>query len=60
MDNPKSIENQGRLMSVYKTSKNVRYITSVIFVIFMAFIVGGSYMAQQQQKLVVAEPVATP
>ena len=36
-------------MSVYKTSKKVRYITSVIFVLFMAFIVGGSYLAQQKQ-----------
>ena len=34
-------------MSVYATSKKVRYITSIIFVLFMAFIVGGSYIAQQ-------------
>lgn len=34
-------------MSVYKTSKKVRYITSIIFILFMAFIVGGSYLAQQ-------------
>jgi len=38
-------------MSVYKTSKKVRYITSVIFIIFMTFIVGGSYLAQQKQTL---------
>lgn len=36
-------------MSAYKTSKKVRYITSIIFVLFMAFIVGGSYFAQQNQ-----------
>jgi sensor domain CHASE-containing protein len=36
-------------MSVYVTSKKVRYITSVIFVLFMVFIVGGSYLAQQEQ-----------
>ncbi|MBE0469665.1 MAG: hypothetical protein IBX55_09200 [Methyloprofundus sp.] len=36
-------------MSVYVTSKKVRYITSMIFVLFMAFIVGGSYLAQQEQ-----------
>ncbi len=36
-------------MSVYVTSKKVRYITSVIFVLFMAFVVGGSYLAQQGQ-----------
>ncbi|NOQ16046.1 MAG: hypothetical protein GQ581_03220 [Methyloprofundus sp.] len=35
-------------MSVYKTSKKVRYITSVVFVLFMAFIVGGSLISQQQ------------
>lgn len=36
-------------MSAYKTSKKVRYITSIIFILFMAFIVGGSYLAQQTQ-----------
>jgi len=36
-------------MSVYVTSKKVRYITSVIFVLFMVFIVGGSYLAQQEK-----------
>lgn len=36
-------------MSVYKTSKKVRYITSIIFIVFMTFIVGGSYLAQQKQ-----------
>jgi len=36
-------------MSVYVTSKKVRYMTSVIFVLFMVFIVGGSYLAQQEQ-----------
>ncbi len=36
-------------MSVYVTSKKVRYITSIIFVLFMAFIVGGSYYAQQEK-----------
>lgn len=35
-------------MSFYKTSKKVRYITSIFFILFMAFIVGGSYLAQQQ------------
>lgn len=36
-------------MSDYVTSKKVRYITSIIFVLFMAFIVGGSYLAQQEK-----------
>ncbi|BCG62479.1 MAG: hypothetical protein methR_P0120 [Methyloprofundus sp.] len=35
-------------MSVYKTSKKVRYVTSVVFVLFMVFIVGGSLISQQQ------------
>ena len=39
-------------MSVYITSKKVRYITSIIFVLFMAFIVGGSYYAQQEKARV--------
>ncbi|GFO74078.1 hypothetical protein BPLS_P0507 [Bathymodiolus platifrons methanotrophic gill symbiont] len=37
-------------MSVYKTSKKVRYITSIIFVLFMTFIVGGSYLSQQEKS----------
>lgn len=36
-------------MSAYKTSKKVRYITSIIFILLMLFIVGGSYLAQQNQ-----------
>ncbi len=36
-------------MSVYITSKKVRYITSIIFVLFMVFIVGGSYLSQQEK-----------
>jgi len=35
-------------MSTYITSKKVRYTASIIFVLFMAFIVGGSYISQQQ------------
>jgi len=34
-------------MSAYKTSQKVRYTTSVLFILFMTFIVGGSYLAQQ-------------
>ena len=44
-------------MGAYKTSKKVRYITSIIFILFMAFIVGGSYLAQQAQ--VTTENTAT-
>ncbi len=36
-------------MSVYITSKKVRYMTAIIFVLFMAFIVSGSYYAQQEK-----------
>ncbi|NOQ62971.1 MAG: hypothetical protein GQ582_00480 [Methyloprofundus sp.] len=43
-------------MSVYKTTKKVRYITSIIFFLFMSFIVGGSYLAQQDK----AEPLQAP
>ena len=39
-------------MSVYITSKKVRYISSIIFVLFMAFIVGGSYLSQQEKTSV--------
>jgi len=42
-------------MSVYVTSKKVRYITSIIFVVFMGFIVGGSYLAQQAPAATSAE-----
>ncbi len=35
------------VMSVYASSKKVRYMSSIIFVLFMGFIVGGSYLAQQ-------------
>jgi len=34
-------------MSAYKTSQKVRYTTSILFILFMTFIVGGSYLAQQ-------------
>ena len=34
-------------MSVYVTSKKVRYVSSIIFVLLMAFVVGGSYLSQQ-------------
>ncbi len=34
-------------MSAYQTSKKVRYTTAVIFIMFMTFIVGGSYLAEQ-------------
>lgn len=34
-------------MSVYVTSKKVRYISSIIFVLLMVFVVGGSYLSQQ-------------
>lgn len=36
-------------MNAYTTSKKVRYTTSIIFVLFMAFIVAGSYYAQQEK-----------
>ena len=36
-------------MSVYVTSKKVRYVTSIIFVLLMAFVVGGSYLSQQEK-----------
>ena len=36
-------------MSAYKTSQTVRYTTSIIFVIFMAFVVGGTLMSQQNE-----------
>lgn len=36
-------------MSVYVTSKKVRYMSSIIFVLLMAFVVGGSYLSQQSK-----------
>ena len=35
-------------MSAYQTSKKVRYTTSIIYIIFMTFIVGGTYLFQQE------------
>jgi len=32
------------------TAKKVKYITSIIYLIVLAFIVGGSYINQQQQQ----------
>ena len=46
-------------MSVYKTTKKVRYITSIIFFLFMSFIVGGSYLAQQDKAAPMQEPLNT-
>jgi len=36
-------------MSAYKTSQAVRYTTSIIFVVFMFIIVGGSLISQQNE-----------
>ncbi len=36
-------------MSVYKTSKKVRYTVSVIYILVMTFVVGGSYLYQQER-----------
>ena len=36
-------------MSFYQTSKKVRYTVSVIYLIFMVFIVGGTYLSQQDK-----------
>ncbi|MDC9728962.1 MAG: hypothetical protein PSN04_06490 [Methyloprofundus sp.] len=36
-------------MSAYKTSQKVRYTTSIIFIVFMAFIVGGTLLSQPNQ-----------
>ena len=36
-------------MSIYVTSKKVRYISSIVFVLLMAFVVGGTYIAQQNK-----------
>ena len=34
------------------TAKKVKYVTSIIYLIVLAFIVGGSYINQQQEILV--------
>ena len=34
------------------TAKKVKYITSIIYLVVLAFIVGGSYIHQQQEILV--------
>jgi len=36
-------------MSAYKTSQKVRYTTSIIFVVFMAVIIGGTLLSQQTE-----------
>jgi hypothetical protein len=38
-------------MSNYENSKKVRRITSVIYLLIMAVIVGGTYLSQQQKEL---------
>jgi hypothetical protein len=37
-------------MSTYKTSQKVRYTTSIIFIVFMALIVGGTLLSQQSKS----------
>ena len=34
------------------TAKKVKYITSIIYLVVLAFIVGGSYINQQQETFV--------
>lgn len=38
-------------MSNYENSKKVRRIASVIYLLIMAVIVGGTYLSQQQKEL---------
>lgn len=47
-------------MSAYKTSKKVRYISSIVFILFMAFIVGGTLISQQQAGTMTANDMTSP
>ncbi len=38
-------------MSFYKTSKKVRYILSIIYILFMGFILVGTYWSQQKSEV---------
>ena len=38
-------------MSIYEESKKARRIAAVIFILFMSFILGGTYINQQTQVL---------
>lgn len=38
-------------MSFYKTSKKVRYILSIIYILFMGFILAGTYWSQQKSEV---------
>lgn len=35
-------------MNSYQQSKKARYIASVVYVLIMSFIVGGTYLSQQE------------
>jgi hypothetical protein len=37
------------LMNSYQQSKKARYIASVVYVLIMSFIVGGTYLSQQEK-----------
>jgi capsule polysaccharide export protein KpsE/RkpR len=39
------------MMSLYKTSKKVRYTISIIYIIFMGFILAGTYWSQQKTEM---------
>ena len=38
-------------MSFYKTSKKVRYTLSIIYILFMGFILAGTYWSQQKSEV---------
>jgi hypothetical protein len=37
-------------MNSYEQSKKARYITSVVYMAIMAFILGGTYLSQQEKE----------
>ena len=44
-------------MSVYQTSKKIRYTLSIIFILLMSFIVGGTYLSQQKIDAIKNQPL---
>jgi len=37
-------------MNSYEQSKKARYIASVVYMLIMAFILGGTYLSQQEKE----------
>jgi hypothetical protein len=44
-------------MNKYEETKKVRYIAAVVYVLIMGFILGGTYISQQQKEVAAKQDI---